>query len=236
MAKFKIYHGASEDLLPYMKGKYEIVITDPPYGVTYSSNQSAGQGTKPISNDGTRHSLRLYRKVLPLIEAKHMLWFTRWDAWPDVWEILGQYYPVRGLLVWDKGTQGMGDLNHWGPSYELIASVGYGKTNGKRDCSVLRYNTVPGAYRYHPTEKPVDLLCYLIEKISKPGDTILDPFCGSGSTGVACMETGRNFIGIETDKSNFDISNKRINDHINGVTEKPKRRVKGLPLQTGMFD
>ncbi|MFA5208629.1 MAG: DNA methyltransferase [Candidatus Paceibacterota bacterium] len=64
----------------------------------------------------------------------------------------------------------------------------------------------------HPTQKPVDLCAYLIETYSNPGDTILDPFMGSGTTGVACAKTGHNFIGIEIDPGYFKIAEKRIYD------------------------
>ena len=64
----------------------------------------------------------------------------------------------------------------------------------------------------HPTQKPLDLCRYLIETYTNPGDTILDPFMGSGTTGVACVQTGRNFIGIEIDKGYFEIAEKRIHD------------------------
>jgi site-specific DNA-methyltransferase (adenine-specific) len=62
----------------------------------------------------------------------------------------------------------------------------------------------------HPTQKPIDLCAYLIETYSKPGDTILDPFMGSGTTGVACVMTNRNFIGIEIDPGYYEIAKKRI--------------------------
>ena len=65
--------------------------------------------------------------------------------------------------------------------------------------------------RFHTTEKPVDLLEWLIKYYSNEGDIILDPTMGSGSTGVACKNLNRNFIGIEMDKTIFDIADKRIN-------------------------
>jgi site-specific DNA-methyltransferase (adenine-specific) len=202
-----LYRGDCLDILASVES--HVVITDPPYGVTYQSNSAAGRGTKPITNDGTRLSLALYRQIIPLLKTGHVLWFTRWDAWPDVWAVLGQYYPIRGLLVWDKGTPGMGDLSHWGPSYEMIASAGSGFLRGGRDGSVLRFNTVKGLGRNHPTEKPVDLLAHLIEKISDPGDTILDPFMGSGTAAVACARTGRKFIGCEIDAAYFQTACRR---------------------------
>ena len=66
--------------------------------------------------------------------------------------------------------------------------------------------------RFHPTQKPVDLLEYLIKTYTNEGETVLDFICGSGSCGVACINTNRNFIGIELDKGYFDIAEKRINE------------------------
>ena len=72
---------------------------------------------RPITNNGARLSVALQRAVIPLLRTQHVLWFTRWDVWPDVWMELGPHFPLRGMLIWDKGDPGMGDLNHWGPSY-----------------------------------------------------------------------------------------------------------------------
>ena len=65
----------------------------------------------------------------------------------------------------------------------------------------------------HPTQKPVDLLEYLIKTYTNEGDLVLDFTMGSGSTGVACSDTLRNFIGIELDEKYFNISNERILNH-----------------------
>jgi len=205
----KLYHGDCLQIMPHLE-PVDLVLTDPPYGITYQSNAGVGRGTAPITNDGTRLSLRLYRRVIPQLKARHILWFTRWDAWPDVWEILGQSFPVRGLLVWDKGTPGMGDLSHWGCSHEMIASCGKGKLRGKRDNSVIKFSTCPPRQRHHPTEKPVDLLLYLIDKITDELDTVLDPFLGSGTTAVACERLNRRWIGIEIEEKYCEISAKRI--------------------------
>jgi len=64
----------------------------------------------------------------------------------------------------------------------------------------------------HPTQKPVDLCAYLIETYTNPGDMVLDNCMGSGTTGVACVQTGRNFIGIEIDENYYKIAQKRIHD------------------------
>ena len=201
-----IYHGDCRDILPLL-GAVDLVLTDPPYGVSYSSNHNLGRGTVPITNDGTRVSLRLYRSVIPLLRTNHLLWFTRWDAWPDVWELIAPWYPLRGLLVWDKDDPGMGDLSHWGPSYELIASAGEGHCVGSRDQSVLHF-TKAGPNRLHPAEKPLDLLTYLIKKLD--AQTILDPFMGSGTTLRAAKDLGRRAIGIEIEEKYCEIAVKRL--------------------------
>ena len=66
--------------------------------------------------------------------------------------------------------------------------------------------------RFHPTQKPIALLEYLIRTYTNEGDLVLDNCMGSGSTGVACLNTGRNFIGIEIDKNYFEIAEQRIAD------------------------
>lgn len=206
-----LYLGDCLDLLGDI-GRVDAIVTDPPYGVAYQSNRATGKGNLPITNDGTRISLALYRRVIPALDAGHILWFTRWDAWPDVWGILGQWHPLRGLLVWDKGSPGMGDLSHWGLSYELIASAGTSTLRGSRDSSILRFNGKPPGDRDHPTEKPAALMRYLVEKITDAGQVVMDPFMGSGTTGVACVETGRPFIGIEIQPDYFEIACRRIED------------------------
>lgn len=72
----------------------------------------------------------------------------------------------------------------------------------------------------HPTQKPVALLEDLIKTYTRPGDTVLDFTMGSGSTAIACLNTGRKFIGIELDDNYFEIAKKRIEDHKNNLTSK----------------
>ena len=202
-----LFHGDCLDVLASLP-PVDLVLTDAPYGVTYQSNRRVGQGSTPITNDGTRLSLALYRQVLPLLRAEHVLWFTRWDAWPDVWAILGQWYPLRGLLVWDKGHNGMGDLSHWGMSYELIASAGNRSTVDGRDGSILRFHPVPPGERRHPTEKPVELMAYLIRKLD--ARTVLDPFCGSGVVLEAARLLGRRSFGIEVKEPYCEVARQRF--------------------------
>lgn len=82
--------------------------------------------------------------------------------------------------------------------------------SGKRNpTTVLSFHRERG---YHPTQKPVPLLEWLIKTYTNPGETVLDNCMGSGSTGVACVNTGRDFIGMELDKNYYDIAVKRIEE------------------------
>lgn len=81
---------------------------------------------------------------------------------------------------------------------------------------ILEFNVVPNRRgKLHPTQKPVELLEYLIKTYSNEGDIVLDNCMGSGSTGVACVNTNRNFIGIELDEKYFEIAQKRLNYETN---------------------
>ena len=110
------------------------------------------------------------------------------------------------MLIWKKNRVGLG--RNYRKTFEILL---YGKcdnannfTEFRRD--ILEFDTPTD--KVHPTQKPVELISYLIE----PEDwhTILDPFMGSGTTGVACVQTGRNFIGIEIEPKYFEIAQKRI--------------------------
>ena len=77
---------------------------------------------------------------------------------------------------------------------------------------ILRYAPTLSKDRDHPVQKPAELMQELIEVVTRENSTIVDCFMGSGTTGVACVQTGRNFIGIEIDEGYFKIAEKRIKD------------------------
>lgn len=83
--------------------------------------------------------------------------------------------------------------------------------------NVLEYPNVIGKQAIHPTQKPVELLEYLIKTYTNEGETVLDNCMGSGSTGVACINTNRNFIGIELDENYFNIAKERIEDTVKDI-------------------
>jgi hypothetical protein len=191
-----LYLGDCRDVLPGLGAVDEItLVSDVPYGVSYASGwDNKFQGVK-IAND---HDTAARDAVLQLLPGVSAIVFGSWKiAKPD---------GVKAVLIWDKGTVGMGDLSiPWFPSTEEIYIIGGGFI-GSRVSSVLRYH---GRNEHHPTEKPVALMAHLVSRCP-PESIILDPFMGSGTTGVAAVQMGRRFIGIERDPGYFDIACRRI--------------------------
>ena len=95
--------------------------------------------------------------------------------------------------------------------YGAVGADDYVQKEGNFPRSVLKIDRVTHG-QVHPTQKPVALMEYLIKTYTNEGETVLDNYMGSGTTGVACVNTNRNFIGIELDQGYFDIACKRIKD------------------------
>lgn len=202
-----LYCGDCRDVIRNLEGAVDAVITDPPYGISHSSNKGchtvkggASWAQTVIAND---HDTSTRDAVLG--QFKNVAAFGTWKTPP--------IEHAKGCLVWDKGPAfGMGDLKFpWKGSWELIYVKG-GIWRGKRDEGVLRGHLVvtwESRGRCHPHQKPVSLIEALLNKLP-PDSTVLDPFMGSGTTGVACARLGRKFIGIEIEPRYFDIACKRI--------------------------
>ena len=121
-------------------------------------------------------------------------------------------FQFQNILIWYKNnaTPNKYYLN----AYEMILMLRKGKAkniNNMGTKNVLQINNIIGN-KNHPTEKPVELMKILIENSTVGGDLVIDPFMGAGSTGIACKELNRDFIGIEIDEKYFKIAKERIED------------------------
>ena len=122
-----------------------------------------------------------------------------------------KYFKLKNIIVWVKNNHGSGDLKAgYAPKHEFILYGNKGRRifNCKRMEDVILANKTKN--KYHPTEKPVDLLEMFINNSSNQNDIIFDGFMGSGSTGVAALNLNRNFIGMELDENYFNIAKNRI--------------------------
>ena len=233
-----MYRGNCLGIIPTLpKGSIDAVITDPPYssggmmrgdrtGSTRSKYQSSGKLiTEHASFSGDNLDQRSYLEwarmwlSLALYVTKPggvAITFSDWRQLPtatDALQVAGWVW--RGIVPWDK-INARPMPNRFRAQCEFAPWA----SNGPRDFTREGATYHPGvlsecppynAKRQHSTQKPVGIMETLC-KIVVEGETVLDPFSGSGTTGVACLRTGRRFIGMELDPGNFEIACKRIEE------------------------
>lgn len=205
-----LYLGDCREVIPTLGGQIDGVLTDPPFGIDYQSGHATDAlwaGGRRIANDRDCSVRDEALGELDLLGFPPMLVFGSRKRPEPV--------GTKMVLIWDKGPAlGMGDLSlPWKPTTEEIYVLNKGWV-GTRDKGAVIYcppvQSMAKNGRQHPNEKPVRLLRVLLQ--SFPEGTICDPFMGSGSTGVACVEEHRSFVGVEIDPAYFDIACKRIED------------------------
>lgn len=194
-----LYLGDCRDITPQLLGKYSSVVSDPPYDMAFQSNHRAKQH-RAIANDRDDVLLKWACDLRP--DHSSYL-FCRWDNLQDVPK-------PKSCVTWVKNNWSMGDLEHeHARQTEIVLfypGLCHDFPNGRPTDVIKAPRT---GNDYHPTEKPVQLMLAMLEWTR---GTVLDPFMGSGTTGVAAMRLGRPFIGIEIDSCYFDIACKRIED------------------------
>lgn len=196
-----LYCGDCLEILPTLP-KVDAVITDPPYGINHPCNFSErGRGNLAKCNDYSDvHDDHRQFDPSPWLSLNVPTCFWGGNYFAD------KLPTCSGWLVWDKERPD--DLDQ--ATCEL-AWTNYVK--GVRRFRHLWNGMMKASERgesYHPTQKPVALLQWVLDLRWTPTGTILDPFMGSGTTGVACMNLGRKFIGIEIERKYFDIACERI--------------------------
>ena len=216
-------------------GSVSAIVTDPPYGMSYKSNRQ-GVDRKVsnrregdvvvresyfshIENDDTVPIEWLGEAYKVLCDGGALYAFCHWDKWDALKAaVVDAGFSVKNMLVMNKSNHGMGDLRgSYAPKHELLLFAVKGRhllrfPNGRgKDVWDLPVK-FSGAVRLHPNEKPIAWLTPAIENSSDQMGAILDPFMGSGTTGVACARLNRRFIGIEKDPTYFEIAKRRIDE------------------------
>jgi site-specific DNA-methyltransferase (adenine-specific) len=210
----KIIQGDCLSVLPQLPSEsVDLLLTDPPYGMRYRGKRWG----KPMQGDADLSWFRpfiqeAYRVLKPNTHA--CLFCNEYGLATFRAEMAAAGFKVKRLLVWVKDQHTAGDLvgdyaNR--TEYLLFGHKGRRLLNGHRDANVLFFKRA-GRRRDHPTEKPVDMLRYLIEKSSAPGELVLDPFAGSGSICRAAKDLGRHFLGIEIDPTYAEIARRSVAD------------------------
>ena len=144
------------------------------------------------------------------VAGSHGLFFIEWRMYPIAWAAIETAgWRIASVIVWDKVNIGMGACFRNQQEFVLHASRGVGAEPNRRDIgNVIRCRSVRNGD--HPTEKPLALMRRLCDVVSRRGQIILDPFCGSGTTCVAAKKLGRRWVGIEIDPKYAEIARRRV--------------------------
>ena len=220
MEDIKLY---CDDCLNIMKQidneSIDLIVTDPPYLIKYKTNHRKNKNhnfCSEILNDDNKQLIIDYiRECYRILKNNTAMYMfcncDKVDFFKQELENAG--FKIKNMIIWVKNNWTAGDLKaQFGKQYEIIFLVNKGRKyfNGKRITDVWMFDRISGKKQLHQNQKPVDLLKQCILKHSDENDVIFDGFMGSGSTGVACIETGRKFIGVELDKKYFEIAKERI--------------------------
>lgn len=206
------------DCLDVMRGLpdgcVDAVVTDPPYGINTKSD-----GTGKLSPWGDLCNSAFWyaawiQECRRVLKEDGCLWsFLNWRSMVTFQKASCDIgWPIESLLVWDKEWIGPGGNRGLRPSYELVAlwcMNGFGiKDRGIPDIKRSKWSSIKP--HGHPAEKPQPLVSWLVAISTLPDAVILDPFLGSGTTAVACVETGRHYIGIELEEKYCEIARRRV--------------------------
>ena len=197
-------------------GSIDMILTDPPYGMDFQSNRRVVKDKfSKIENDKNVDWLPelLQGCYRAMADNSAIYCFCSWHKIDIFKQEIEKLFKIKNVIVWVKNNHGSGDLKGaYAPKHEFVIYAHKGRSlfRDKRMPDVMEYPKTHSSKLQHPTEKNTDMLELFIRNNSDEGQTILDPFMGSGSTGVACKNLNRKFIGIELDEEYFKIAQDRI--------------------------
>lgn len=218
----EIWLGDCREIMPRLE-PVDLLCTDPPYlltsggdtnGAIWKKGRFAGEDYK---NDGAIVATIPWDSWLPIAfgacakDSDAYIMANDKSLLDAMRETVAAGWAIHNVLVWNKEN---GTPNRWyfkDCEFTVYAWRGKARTiNNPTSCQLLRVPRDPKAG--HPTQKPVGLMAHYIGNSSQPGGRVLDPFLGSGSTGVAAVRLGRRFVGIEIEPRFFEIARRRISE------------------------
>jgi site-specific DNA-methyltransferase (adenine-specific) len=236
----ELYKGNCLDIMKTIQDKsIDAIITDPPYGTTACKWDSVidfglmwEQLNRIINPNGAivLFGSEPFSSALRMSNIKNYKYDWVWDKKMKVGMLNCKRMPLRqheNIIIFNaknvynpqmtkgkfrnKKIQPTKDFQTYGQLKNPIDNF----NNDYYPSSIIEFSNANQRGKVHPTQKPVSLMEYLIKTYTNENETVLDFTMGSGSTGVACINTNRNFIGIEMDENYFNIAKKRINKHKN---------------------
>jgi len=183
-----------EGMKQYPDNYFELAIVDPPYGIGISNNPVRQQHKK--KNWDNSIPTQEYFNELKRVSVNYIIWGGNYFI-----DYLGN---SQGFLIWDKKQ----------PEDFSLAMCEFAYSSIQSPAKIFRYSVLSESNKIHPTQKPIKLYKWILNKYAQKGDKILDTHLGSGSSRIAAYEMGFDFTAFELDKEYFEAQEKRYNNHI----------------------
>jgi site-specific DNA-methyltransferase (adenine-specific) len=187
-----------EGMKQYPDNYFELAIVDPPYGIGISNNPVRQQHKK--KNWDNSIPTQEYFNELKRVSVNYIIWGGNYFI-----DYLGN---SQGFLIWDKKQ----------PEDFSLAMCEFAYSSIQSPAKIFRYSVLSESNKIHPTQKPIKLYKWILNKYAQKGDKILDTHLGSGSSRIAAYDMGFEFTGFELDKDYFEASEKRFQQHIAQLT------------------
>lgn len=216
-----------EGLKEVPDGSVDTIVTDPPYFLSmgHAGSRTNAQASEQLNSNRTFNDLAICTPFYKQLFAEYarvlkpdgsFYFFTDFRGYAYYFPLLNAALPVRNLIVWDKKS-GPGSFYSFAHEF-IVFGTFKGKTKSGVGTNVWRmaaFNSgaaKTNGQKQHPTQKPWEVIAKCIEDSTEPGAVVLDTFMGSGTTAVACIKTGRRFIGFELSEEYHAIAQQRIAD------------------------
>lgn len=203
-----------EVMKTYPDNYFDFILTDLPYGVSWQSNRRFDKHARIENDNNVLWVESAYKEMYRVLKPDSLL--LTFYGWPEVdvfmqaWKKVG--FLPKSHLVWVKNNMGLGWFTR--AQHEPLFLLAKGKPP-KPQHAISDVLTHPRtANEFHPTQKPLSLMRQLVQAYSKVGDTILDPFAGSGTTLRAAKDLNRNCVGIELNPKYFKVAEQTIGQEI----------------------
>lgn len=221
----KVYQGdCIEVLKTFPDNSVDCILTDPPYGINFvpqRENSRKRLGETPIENDEIQGKewaewfMPICKECFRVLKDGGVAYFfSGFNPYYYYYCMLESKFEIKANIIWVKNKFGLG--YHFRRQYEqvLVGFKGNVPIPKKAMSDVIFEKKVIGIALLHSCQKPENLIRILLNQYTKENDLILDPFAGSGTTGVACKQLKRNYILIEKEPKYIDIINKRLSQQI----------------------
>lgn len=226
--RYKLYQGDCLDIINNIE-VVDCIITDIPYNISKKNNfktmkdRTGRNGIDFGEWDKGFEEENLIQFISLIKSGSSFILFHSFEQFGKLKEIFeNNGLMLKDKLIWEKTNPMPRNRDRrYISNIEILSwyvkpknKWTFNRQNGKYESSVLKYPSESGGgfRRYHPTQKNLKMIEYLIKIHTNENDVVLDPFMGSGTTGVACMNLNRRFMGIELDESYFNIAKNRIEE------------------------